>query len=35
MSNFKTNSKRDLEQDLIDCQFIKDKVNYQNQEMFE
>ena len=25
MSNFKTNSKRDLEQDLIDCQFIKDK----------
>ena len=26
MSNFKTNSKRDLEQDLIDCQFIKDKV---------
>ena len=26
MSNFKTNSKRDLEQDLIDCQFIKNKV---------
>ena len=26
MTNFKTSPRKDLEQDLIDCQFIKDKI---------